>query len=66
MRKARISRAFLIKKRKFSENRNAWLTWEDSNFHITISKNGFEMSREFALFWPKFRLGDFCSLKLCN
>jgi hypothetical protein len=25
MRKARISRAFLIKERKFSENKNAWL-----------------------------------------
>jgi hypothetical protein len=34
MRKARISRAFLIKKRKFSEDKTAWLTWEDSNLHI--------------------------------
>jgi hypothetical protein len=25
MRKARVSRAFLIKERKFSENKNAWL-----------------------------------------
>jgi len=64
MRKARISRAFLIKERKFSENKNAWLTWEDSNSHIPISKNAFEMSAEFPLFWPKTRLGDFCSCKL--
>jgi hypothetical protein len=39
-------------------------TWEDSNFHIPISKNAFEMSAEFPLFWPKTRLGDFCSCKL--
>jgi hypothetical protein len=38
----------------------AWLTWEDSNFHIPVSKNAFEMSTEFPLFWPKTRLGDFC------
>jgi hypothetical protein len=48
----------------FSERRAAWLTWEDSNFRITISKNAFEMSGEFRLFWPKFRLGDFCRYKL--
>jgi hypothetical protein len=34
MRKARIWRAFLIKKRKFSENSNAWLEREDSNSRI--------------------------------
>jgi hypothetical protein len=34
MRKARIWRAFLTKERIFSENENAWLTWEDSNLHI--------------------------------
>ena len=34
MRKARIWRAFLIKKRKISENKNGWLTWEDSNLDI--------------------------------
>jgi hypothetical protein len=34
MRKARIWRAFLIKERKFSENKNAWLEWEDSNSRI--------------------------------
>jgi len=39
----------------------AWLTLEDSNFHITSSKSAFEMSAEFPLFWPKIRLGDFCS-----
>src|SRR5437870_13547740 len=31
MRKARIWRAFLIKERKFSENKNAWLETEGSN-----------------------------------
>ena len=44
-----------------------WLptpTWDDLNFHIPISKNAFEMSAEFPLFWPKIRLGDFCSCKL--
>jgi hypothetical protein len=45
----------------FPEDRTAWLTWEDSNFDIPISKNAFEMSAEFPLFWPKIRLGDFCS-----
>jgi hypothetical protein len=34
MRKARIWRAFLIKERKFSENKNAWLGPEDSNLHM--------------------------------
>ncbi len=34
------------------------------DFHIPISKNAFEMSTEFPLFWPKIRLGDFCSCKL--
>jgi hypothetical protein len=34
MRKARIWRAFLIKERKFSENKNAWLEREDSNSRI--------------------------------
>jgi len=27
-----------------------WLTWEDSNFDIPISKKAFEMSAEFPLF----------------
>src|SRR5258708_38727683 len=44
----------------------AWLAWEDSNFHITISKNTFEMSTEFPPFWPKIRLGDFCRLQVVN
>ena len=48
----------------FSERRTAWLTWEDSNFHITFSRNAFEMSTEFPLFWPRIRLGDFCNSKL--
>jgi hypothetical protein len=34
MRKARIWRAFLIQRRKFSETRNAWLEQEDSNSRI--------------------------------
>jgi hypothetical protein len=37
----------------FSEGRTGWLTWEDSNFHIPLSKNAFDMSTEFPLFWPK-------------
>jgi hypothetical protein len=61
MRKARSWRPFLIKKRKFSENKNGWLTWEDSNFHIPISKNAFEMSTEFTPFWPKFDLETFAA-----
>jgi hypothetical protein len=58
MRKARIWRAFLIKERKFSENKNGWLTWEDSNFHIPLSKNAFEMSTELAenLTWRLLQL----------
>jgi DNA modification methylase len=50
---------------QFSLSRTAWLTWEDSNFHITIPKNPFEMSREFPLIWPEIRFGDFCSCQLC-
>jgi hypothetical protein len=46
---------------KVSRRRTAWLTWEASNFHITIPKNAFEMSTEFPLFWPNIRLGDFCN-----
>src|SRR5713101_3387312 len=49
---------------KVSRRRTGWLTWEDSNFDIPISKNTFEMSAEFPLLWPKTRLGDFCSCKL--
>jgi hypothetical protein len=37
-------------------------TWEDSNFHITISENAFEMSTEFPLFWPKFDLETFAAM----
>jgi hypothetical protein len=44
-----------------TKRRNGWLTWEDSNFDIPISKNAFEMSAEFPLFWPKTRLGDFAA-----
>src|SRR4051812_30866290 len=39
MRKARILRAFLVKQRKFSENRNAWLGREDSNLRMVESKS---------------------------
>src|SRR5258705_13871471 len=48
----------------FPEGQTGWLTGEDSNFDTLISKNAFEMSAEFPLFWPKTRLGDFCSCKL--
>ena len=41
MRKARIWRAFLIKERKFSEIRNAWLGREDSNLRMVESKSGY-------------------------
>ena len=64
MRKARIWRAFLIKERKFSENANAWLTWEGSNSHIPNWKKPIEMSGEFSLLSPEFELGDFCSHEL--
>ena len=39
MRKARIWRAFLIKERKFSKNKNAWLGREDSNLRMVESKS---------------------------
>jgi hypothetical protein len=54
IRKARIWRAFLIERRKFSQTRSAWLTWEDSNFDTPISKNAFEMSIEHT------RVNDSC------
>ena len=41
MRKARIWRAFLIKERKFSKNKNAWLGREDSNLRMVESKSGY-------------------------
>jgi len=63
-RKAGISGPFSRLLGSLAERRSAWLTWEDSNFDIPISKNAFEMSAEFPLFWPKTRLGDFCSCKL--
>jgi hypothetical protein len=48
--------------RQNSDLGTAWLTWEDSNFHISISKkNAFEVSAEFPLFRPKTRLGDTCN-----
>jgi hypothetical protein len=64
--KPAIGGPFCHQRRKFSETWNAWLTWEDSNFHITIPENAFEMSTEFLLFWPKIRLGDLCSSELCK
>jgi hypothetical protein len=66
MRKARIWGAFLINKRKFSENSNAWLTTEDSNSHIPDWEKAFEISELFAHFSRQFELGDFCSRKLRN
>ena len=39
MKKARIWRAFLIKERKFSKNKNAWLGREDSNLRMVESKS---------------------------
>jgi hypothetical protein len=51
--KPAIGGHFCYLRKKFSEPRTAWLTWEDSNFHIPLSKNAFEMSTEFPLFWPK-------------
>jgi hypothetical protein len=39
MRKARIWRAFLIKERKFSKNKNAWLGREDSNLDMANWKS---------------------------
>jgi hypothetical protein len=47
MRKARIWRAFLIEEIKFSKNKTAWLTLEDSNLHIPSAKNLFEVLNEF-------------------
>jgi hypothetical protein len=49
---------------KFSNFRTVWLTWEDSNFHITIPKSAFEMSTEFPPIWRQIRPGDFCSSEL--
>jgi hypothetical protein len=40
-RKARVWRAFLIQRRKFSETRNAWLGREDSNLRMVESKSGY-------------------------
>ena len=62
--KPTICGPFCLKIIIFSKRRTGWLTWEDSNFHITFSRNAFEMSTEFPLFWPRIRLGDFCNSKL--
>jgi hypothetical protein len=43
-----------------------WLTWEDSNFHIPVSKNAFEMSAEFPLFWLKSRTWRLLQLQVVN
>ena len=40
-RKARNSQVFLIKKRKFSQNKNGWLGREDSNLRMVESKSGY-------------------------
>jgi hypothetical protein len=49
---------FGIAEGKVSRRRTAWLTWEDSNFHIPLSKNAFEMSTELAenLTWRLLQL----------
>ena len=39
MRKAHVLRAFLIERRKFSKNKNAWLGREDSNLRMVESKS---------------------------
>ena len=39
IRKARIWRAFLIERRKFSQTRSAWLGREDSNLRMVESKS---------------------------
>ncbi len=61
-RKARIWRAFLIKKRKISENENAWLTSEDSNLRIPDWEMPFEMSRKFRHFPRNFGLETFAAV----
>jgi hypothetical protein len=61
MRKAHVWRAFLIQRRKFSETRAAWLTWEDSNSHIPNSKMAFEMSGEFRTFPRNLGLETFAA-----
>src|ERR1700744_5323467 len=50
---------FRSKRMKFSENRNAWLTTQGSNFHIPNWKKTFEMSRENPLISPKWSPRDF-------
>jgi hypothetical protein len=42
MRKARIWRAFRVKKRKFSKNRNGWLGRQDSNLKMVDWHQGDE------------------------
>jgi len=49
---------------KLCRRRTGWLTWEDSNFHITTSKNAFEMSTEFPLFQAENRPGDLCNCEM--
>jgi hypothetical protein len=49
VRKARYWLAFLVKKRIFSENDNAWLVREDSNLDMANSKpDGLACPRGFA------------------
>jgi len=40
------------------------LEWPFGRYDRQTGQNAFEMSREFPLFWPKIRLGDFCTCKL--
>jgi hypothetical protein len=60
----RISHTFLNPVGFLSRDWTAWLTWEDSNFHITGSKKGFEISTEFRANSAKSHSGDFCSQEL--
>jgi hypothetical protein len=57
-RKAGISGPFSRSLETLAERMTGWLTWEDSNFHIPLSKNAFEMSTELAenLTWRLLQL----------
>ena len=51
----------LVVSRNFPKSRTGWLTWEDSNFHIPISKNAFEMSGDFRCFGRRLDLETFAA-----
>ena len=56
MRKAHVWRAFLIERRKFSENKNGWLGREDSNRDMANWSRMHSPVRDKSqnLFWLKF------------